>query len=264
MKTETLYIRLKKGEIVKDGDFITAKQGKQPKFGKINVKSLFGMVKVDKFGEIHINHIINGNEACYAYRPKIVEIKPKMPKIKVEPAEKQKKEIVWNGKTYKIPDGYRQLNVGEKLQKGDGFLNTDNNIIYYLHSNNLEKICIKQSDFFPSIRLIANDNIKQVKQVEEKKVEIPAKVNNFEVGDIFVSKNGSSTVLIIPACYKKTRFLLAGLNGLEIFTNFYLKNGATKEEILDYLNQNKYFFVTNINDKVKKSIELANIKAGKI
>lgn len=52
------YIKLKPGQLVKEGDLISAKGNR---YGE-------GLIEVREGGEIHIGHTITGNEACDCFR----------------------------------------------------------------------------------------------------------------------------------------------------------------------------------------------------
>jgi len=75
-------------------------------------------------------------------------------------------------------------------------------------------------------------------------------ISNFHIGDLFKTRD-SSYVIIMPCGYSN-RYSLGGLYGFDIFSNFG-KEGATKEEILAYLNQSELNakFVKNVNRDVE-------------
>lgn len=86
--------------------------------------------------------------------------------------------------------------------------------------------------------------------------EIKPKIESINIGDIFKNKWGVF-VLIIQAVYDNYhghRYNIAGLNGLEIFSDFH-KNPPNEKEILKDLNGGEYIFIKNINDEIAKLIK---------
>jgi hypothetical protein len=81
-----------------------------------------------------------------------------------------------------------------------------------------------------------------------RKIGRPSK---FEVGDIFQSAT-SLPVLIVQSTYSygagKVTYNFAGLNGLALFSS--APGGLTYNEMLDYLQRDKYVFKKNINKEI--------------
>ena len=81
-------------------------------------------------------------------------------------------------------------------------------------------------------------------------------ITDLAVGDVFESDGGLVRVMIIDAfydCYDNIdRFQIAGLNGLEPYSDF--DELLSMTEMLDWLNSRKYKFVKNINDKINELI----------
>jgi len=74
-------------------------------------------------------------------------------------------------------------------------------------------------------------------------------ISNFHIGDLFKTRvNGY--IIIVP-CGHNNRYSIGGLYGFDIFSNFG-KEGATKEEIIAYLNQSvvNAKYIKNVNRDV--------------
>ena len=84
--------------------------------------------------------------------------------------------------------------------------------------------------------------------------EVAKPIKRFQVGDIFKSPS-SSPVMIIQSNWTyngDNSYNLAGLNGLNLFSNF--MNPQNKYYVLDYLNSGGYKFVKNINEEIHNLI----------
>lgn len=79
-----------------------------------------------------------------------------------------------------------------------------------------------------------------------------AKITEFKVGDIFLIKGSLVGSLIVKNSDDK--YSIAGFYGLEHWKN---AQNLSKIQMLNYLNGTKQIYVTNINDKIAKSIEKA-------
>jgi hypothetical protein len=81
------------------------------------------------------------------------------------------------------------------------------------------------------------------------------KIESFNVGDVFRSASGLVSILILECnctIAEDTRYQIAGRNGLETYSEF--DEPVTAQEILEYLNDEGYTHVGNINDKVARLI----------
>lgn len=81
-------------------------------------------------------------------------------------------------------------------------------------------------------------------------VLVSPKIIDFKVGDVFHGRNTSS-LLILRTAWGKDTFLLAGYDGVEPYSSM---QTTTKSQILKYLNDNKCYFVRNINKEVNELI----------
>jgi hypothetical protein len=81
-------------------------------------------------------------------------------------------------------------------------------------------------------------------------------ITSLAIGDVFESDGGLIRVLIIDAFYDGSdninRFQIAGLDGLEPYSDF--EELLNMADMLDWLNDRKYKFVKNINDKINELI----------
>lgn len=85
---------------------------------------------------------------------------------------------------------------------------------------------------------------------------IKPQITTFDVGDVFYSKTDNCKVLIISTFdLEKPIYYLAGFDGLVTFSDTN-EEGFTFEQMLDFLNENGYTFVRNINDEITKLINL--------
>jgi hypothetical protein len=76
-------------------------------------------------------------------------------------------------------------------------------------------------------------------------------ITDFNIGDVFVFKTSGSVILADD--YKEdTTYSIAGIDGLKRYSN---AQNLTKKEMLHYLNDCKQIYITNINDKIDKTIE---------
>jgi hypothetical protein len=71
-------------------------------------------------------------------------------------------------------------------------------------------------------------------------------------GDVYECLSGNVRVLIVPCDVDSKTFQIAGLNGLEPFSDF--KKPVSLETILEFLNDGEYRFVKNINSKIAELI----------
>ncbi len=81
-------------------------------------------------------------------------------------------------------------------------------------------------------------------------------ITDLAVGDVFEGEGGLIRIMIIDAFYDDSdninRFQIAGVNGLEPYSDF--DELLSMSDTLDWLNDRKYKFVKNINDKIQKLI----------
>jgi hypothetical protein len=74
----------------------------------------------------------------------------------------------------------------------------------------------------------------------------------FAGGDVYSHPSGNARVLIVPCDNDYNTFQIAGLNGLEPFSDF--EKPVSSETILEFLNDGEYRFVKNINSKIAELI----------
>jgi hypothetical protein len=83
--------------------------------------------------------------------------------------------------------------------------------------------------------------------------ETHKKITDFSVGDVFESED-CLRILIVQSVYSKTKYNIAGRNGLYLYSDF----GETpfnQEQMLEYLNNHqKYKFIKNINSDIETLI----------
>jgi hypothetical protein len=90
-------------------------------------------------------------------------------------------------------------------------------------------------------------------ELECEKVKL-TNITDVEVGDVFMFKNGNSTVIIVENRYDSYKgvqlFNFAGLDSaLKLFSDY--RDGATKEEIISYLNANSAEKAGNISEGIR-------------
>lgn len=79
-------------------------------------------------------------------------------------------------------------------------------------------------------------------------------IHNISAGDVFVYKNYGFVQPVIVAKNYPTGYILLGLSKkLAKFSNEPLEG----KETIDYLNNHKYIFITNISDKITKTLDMA-------
>ena len=71
-------------------------------------------------------------------------------------------------------------------------------------------------------------------------------------GDVYECPSGNVRVLIVPCDINCNAFQIAGLHGLEPFSDF--ETPVSRETILEFLNDREYCFVKNINSKIAELI----------
>lgn len=95
------------------------------------------------------------------------------------------------------------------------------------------------------------DKAKQLGLLQERQL-----ITDLASGDVFESEGGLVRIMIIDAFYddsdNSNRFQIAGLNGLEPYSDF--EELLDMGDMLDWLNDRKYKFVKNINDKINALI----------
>lgn len=81
-------------------------------------------------------------------------------------------------------------------------------------------------------------------------------ITDLAIGDVFESHGGLARVMIIDAYHdcvdEISRFQIVGLQGLEPYSDF--NQLLSMSDMLDWLNDGKYKFVKNINDKINELI----------
>jgi len=81
-------------------------------------------------------------------------------------------------------------------------------------------------------------------------------ITSLAIGDVFESASGLVRIMIIDAFHDGSdnikRFQIAGLDGLEPYSDF--EELLNMADMLDWLNDHKYKFVKNINDKINELI----------
>lgn len=92
-----------------------------------------------------------------------------------------------------------------------------------------------------------------IEDLEEKKPNFH-EIERVAAGDVYEDPSGNERVLIIPGDFDGNTFQIAGLDGLEPFSDF--KKPVSRKTILSFLNDREYFFVKNINKDVRGLIEV--------
>lgn len=152
-----------------------------------------------------------------------------------------------------VPAGFVRIKPGEIIPAGSYYSWNHKNKTNRENLNNWEKAihCIGE---------IRSNNDNEAIYIGPAPVVPPSHkyeykpITDINVGDIFVCpKYFHNTILIVQSdC--DTRYSISGRNGLNNYSNC---QNQTKEEVIKYLNTHKKVFVTNINDKIKKSLEMA-------
>lgn len=161
-------------------------------------------------------------------------------------------EICWNGKDYVAPLGYYFLDVGDSITDGDGFLKVDKIEMYYIPKIGKIDFVVKAYQSYPSVRPIPIEKAPAKLQYEL--------ITDITVGDLFTSEGGMWGVLITSHGHhdfdhKTHKYSISGLNNS--LNNYSNCQGISKEDMLGHLNNMEYIFITNINDKIKKTFEAA-------
>jgi hypothetical protein len=86
--------------------------------------------------------------------------------------------------------------------------------------------------------------------------KVRKEITDFNVGDVFEGKSGVR-VLIIQSKFFSDAYNIAGICGVSLFSNF--AEPLSAKQMFDYLNENGYEFVDNINEQIHDLI--ANAKA---
>ena len=81
-------------------------------------------------------------------------------------------------------------------------------------------------------------------------------IEEIEAGDVF--ECSLNRVMIIRPYYGVEEFNIAGIHGAMPFSDF--NYAMSLGEMIDYLNENDYKFVANINDQIDELIEAAVYK----
>lgn len=152
--------------------------------------------------------------------------------------------INWNGKDYIAPKGYYFLQIGDQLINGDGYINSEQKILKpYFNSDNMGHV----KEYFdgPSVRKIPAPKL-QYKLIKD-----------FQIGDLFIPENQVGGIIITGYghAWQDHKYSISGLNNS--LNNYSNSQGISKKDMLEHLNNMKYIFITNINDKIKKTFEAA-------
>jgi len=78
-------------------------------------------------------------------------------------------------------------------------------------------------------------------------------IEEIEAGDVF--ECDLNRVMIIRPFFGAEEFNIAGFHGAKPFSDF--SYGLSRDQMIDYLNDNDYKFVANINDQIDELIEAA-------
>lgn len=92
--------------------------------------------------------------------------------------------------------------------------------------------------------------------------EVRKQITSFKVGDVLQApSHRRSVITAVNWCYsgdqeKSQRYNLAGIHGLNLFSNFGsdLEKLPTYEGMLEYLNSQQFVLIGNINDEVATAI----------
>jgi hypothetical protein len=159
-----------------------------------------------------------------------------------------------------LPDGYVYLAEGEDMPEISYYIFTDKKMA----ENKLKDI----NNWLKYERTaIGEKRNKDTVSIFIKAAPAPAPaklqykfITNVTVGDLFIGENGVCGVIITGYGYndfdeKLVKYSISGLNNsLDNYSN---GQGISKEDMLKHLNNMKYIFITNINDKIKKTFEAA-------
>lgn len=90
--------------------------------------------------------------------------------------------------------------------------------------------------------------------IEDYEEEAPNfhEIELFACGDVYEDSSKNVRVLIVSCDYNNETFQIAGLKGLEPFSDF--EKPVSFETILEFLNDGEYCFVKNINNEVETLI----------
>ena len=160
-------------------------------------------------------------------------------------------EINWGGIDYVAPLGYYFLDVGDSITNGDGFLKVDEIEMYYIPKIGKIDFVVKAYQSYPSVL-----------PIPVEKAPAPAKlqyklITYITVGDLFISENkvAGAIITVYGNNWEEPKYSISGLyNSLNNYSNC---QGISKKDMLEHLNNMKYIFITNINDKIKRTFEAA-------
>lgn len=163
-------------------------------------------------------------------------------------AAKYPTKINWCEKDYVAPAGWYFLKTGDEIKVGDGFVNHLGGITNYNNGGGN----VMSYYIYPSIRKIPVKSKENIDNPPAPKYEYK-KIKDFNVGDVFGRKGYHTCCLIINSIWDN-KYSLSGRDGLNNYSNC---QNVTKEEMINYLNKQEKIFILNINDKIKKTLEMA-------
>lgn len=152
-----------------------------------------------------------------------------------------------------IPEGYQKIKAGELMPPVSYYLYNNHNYL-----NNIDRTLIinwtKYNRVYLDEKRASNDNVVLfIKPIEKPAPKLEFKeITNINLGDLFVSKKNNNGVIVVEAGFATGLYTLAGFNGLELYST----TPRTKEKMIEYLNISERIFVTNLNDKIKKTIDM--------
>ena len=92
-------------------------------------------------------------------------------------------------------------------------------------------------------------NVNLEKAIELGVISKDSTIKDFNVGDLFVSKYGIKMIIVDHGYFsgvEKAKYNIIGLrNSFQVYSDF--RSGATKDEIINYLNDVNFKFVKNLN-----------------
>jgi hypothetical protein len=92
-------------------------------------------------------------------------------------------------------------------------------------------------------------NVNLEKAIELGVISKDSSIKDFNVGDLFVTKYGIKMIIVDHGYFfglEKAKYNIIGLgNSFKVYSDF--RSGATKDEMIEYLNNENYKFVKNLN-----------------
>jgi hypothetical protein len=84
--------------------------------------------------------------------------------------------------------------------------------------------------------------------------DLDEKIEHFNTGDVFQTEFNSVLIIECNNYYSDKMYQIAGLNGLKVYSDF--DGPVDFDTMLDFLNEDSYKFVKNINDDIHELIKV--------